>query len=254
MAKTKTIRTTEKTWKDLKDMCNTLEQKANGVVEVTVSDSIDVLLKDYIWKHSDEYKTQQEVAIKNQYISKQKHETIIEAMEIEYETEKRNRLPDKPTTSVKDINLQLEKQIQVNEELQSVVVSKDNELSLLKSEVTNLLKKQAELEQLLKQNREQYNTLVDKHNEHLHNTDTFFFQLDALETLYYIARFLKRYPKRLFTIEEIHDKLRWKQNLPSMIIEDFRYSLVLTKYKVLPIRCVDTRNGESFQYDRRYLH
>ena len=87
MAKTKTIRVSEEIWTDLKNMCTTLEQKANNNREVTITATIELLLSEYNWQHSEQYKKQKESTLRHQYVPKYQHETILEEQKDDYRIE-----------------------------------------------------------------------------------------------------------------------------------------------------------------------
>jgi len=142
----------------------------------------------------------------------------------------------------------VDSQLGIIEGLRNNVSHKSNEITVEKATVDKLTQSQTHLQQALNDIHDRYNQLVGKYNKHQHDTDTLFFQKDALGTLYFIGCFLKRHHKRFFTEQEIIDKLIWNERIPPMISDDIKYALSLNAYKVLPVKCVNTPNGVAYLY------
>ncbi len=245
MAKTKTIRVTEETWKDLKKMCNTLEQKANNNTEVTTSASIDLLLSEYNWHHSEEYKKQQETTLRNQFIPKYQHETIIEEMKIEYENEKQKLQQVQPQINTEDLNLQIKKQTEINEELQKTITDKDVELSEFKTSNTVLAQQVNNLTQQMHDKEKEYQNFASETRDFISRR---YIEKEYIRYLYHISCFLFRHKKRGFSLAQL-DKIFWRTP-----INQISECLSIIPYPIVPIIRDDSSDGTLiFQFNSRYL-
>jgi len=227
--------------------------------EKTYSAIIGFLISEYERQHDPDTQAKQQKEIDDKYVTVERWTADVEEYRKKYEefdnatkdlNDKIQSLEDKVIAAESTV----EEQLSTIEGLQNNLSDKNNQISIERATVDKLTQSQTNLQESLKNLQYSDNMLADRYNKHQHNTNMFFFQKDALETLYYIGRYLKRHPKKLFTAEEICDKLQWKDNIPPMIIEDIQYALSLNKYLVLPVRGVNTPNGIAYRYDKRYLH
>ena len=245
MAKTKTIRVSEETWKDLKNLCTALEQKANNNKEVTTTESIDLLLAEYTWQHSEEYKKQKETTLRNQFIPKYQHETIIEEMKIEYENEKRKLPPVHPQVNTADLNLQIKKQTQSNENLQKAITDKDVELSEFKTSSAVLAQQVNDLTQQIHDKEIEYQNFASETKDFISRG---YIERGHIEYLYHISCFLYRHKKKGFSLAQL-DKIFWR----TPINETSEY-LSMISFPIVPIICDDSSDGTPiFRFDSRYL-
>ena len=227
--------------------------------ERTYNAIISFLICEYERFHDPKRQEERQREIDKKYVTVERWTADVEEYRKKYEEFDKvtNELNDKlQSIEIKliDAESKVKEQTGTIEGLQNNLSYKNNEISVEKGTVDKLTQLQTQLQKSLNAIHVEYNLLVYKYNKEQHNTNTFFLHRGYLETLYFIGRYLKRHPKKLFTAKEIHDKLQWRDDTPSIIIEDIQYALTLTKYKVLPVRCVNTPDGIAYQYDRRYLH
>jgi len=251
------LKVTEAIKFDLKSFRRKMPDDFEG--EHTYNAVIVFLIREYERFHDPKRKVEIQKEIDRKYIPLEDYRDEIKRCresnqqlkkELEGWNDKLQALEDKGS----DAESTVEQQLVTISGLQNNISYKDKEISIEKSSVDKLTEKQTHLQESFNNIQYSYNMLADKYNKFQQEVDDFYYQLKALETLYFIGRYLKRYPKRLFTEEKIYDKLHWKDNIPIMLIEDIRYALSLNRYKVLPVRRVDTPNGIAYQYDKRYLH
>ena len=248
MSMTKTIRVSEKSWSDLKNMCTDLEQQSNSNKEVTISASIALLLSEYTWRRSEEYKKQKETTLKNQYIPKYQHEAILEELKIEYENEKRKFPQDKSQNSIKnqDLNIQLKEQIDIHTELQKTISNRDTEISELKKSNTGLAQQANDLTQQIHDKEIEYNKYVKGTTAFINHA---YIDKEHLRRLYPISCFLFRHKKNWYSVEQL-DKIFWRTP-----INEIPECLSLLSFPIIPIIRGNASDGTPlFCYNNRYLH
>ena len=219
MAKTKTIRVSEEIWTDLKNMCTTLEQKANNNREVTITATIELLLSEYNWQHSEQYKKQKESTLRHQYVPKYQHETILEEQKDDYRIEK--------------------------EKLQKTISDRDTGIDELKKSNTILVEQVNELTQQKSDKETEHNDYVSETNDLINQK---YIDKDQLKNLYAISCVLFEHKNNWYSVGQI-DTMLWKLN-----VSEISDCLSLLPLDIIPIESGKTADEILvFRYNNQYL-
>lgn len=151
----------------------------------------------------------------------------------------------------KEFAVELKKQQENHDKLQDVLAVREAELKSaykenkdLKEELGKLKAKQdVDLSGI----QEQYDSLRSRYNNLRDYVNQGCISVDTIKTLHRIAWFLHRHKHSFFTIDQLTDKMAY--NTRGEIAE----ALILSKYKVFPVRRYLIKDVECYGFDRQYL-
>lgn len=230
-----------------------------------IKESLDVLKTDENWTYSlvidalivehDEHAivmAEKEKKIREECVEKVLYDKLYNGYIAG--TEKVKELEDR----VRDLNdrekefaVELKKQHDAYVESQGVLTAREEELKGAYGENEGLREDLDELKAkqdvYLSGIQKQYDALNARYNNLRDYVDRACVRVDVIKTLYRIAWFLHRHKHSFFTIEQLTDKIAYNTQ------DEIAEAMILSKYKVFPIRRYMVKDVGCYGFDRRYL-
>lgn len=262
MTNDKVVRVDKETIKVL----NTMHDKFMSDVDssdyeeyMTFGDIISFALFEYNQKRDPSFLRREQKRLEENYVTKQQYGDLKTQFSKLYNSnatdrkEQDKQIEDykKKIQSLQDegaaFKIRLEEHKKLNNTLQKKISDKDAESDVSKNDMNVLLKKQEELSRLLADSQNRYHDLSIEHNAKCSYIKKRCIDITDLHSLLLICRFLFKHRKRWFSAAEIHETL-WDKNVTE--ISDV---LKLSEFDIFPVIQGQSKRGDIFKYDSRYL-
>ncbi len=245
------------------------KQTARIKIDPITKESLDELKTDVDWTYSSVISTlirehdkhtivmvEKEKKLREEYVERPEYNRLYE--ENIGNRERVKELTDKLESKLGEIKDkekgfadEIKKQHDVYVNLQGVLSIKEGELQDAHEENKDLKDAMDELKDKQSNNlsiiQTQCNDFRARYNNLRDHVDRACIRIDTIKTLYQIVWFLFRHKHSFFTIEQLTDKIGYK------IRDEIAEALVLSSYKIFPVRKYLIKDVECFGFDRRYL-
>lgn len=153
------------------------------------------------------------------------------------------------------LNCKLEEQQDLYNNTQEKLIKREKENKELNQRIEKLNQNNLEKEQKLKQKAsslsEKYKDLDIEHNKLTSFVNNECITKEMLKHLYYMIWFLSKHKRKMFTLDQIDNKLfQYHVGCPIGKLEE---AIVLSNYKIFPIKKYLIDDKEYFQFNREYM-
>lgn len=247
---TKAVKVTDELLEDLNDIKLRMPEEYTG--EITGCNVIE-FLACYYDEHTDpEFLRKKQQILEKNYVTKEQYEKAIEENRESYEEDKKtiNFLQEELTKSFaveENLNIQLQKLKDANMELSAVLTDKDKKINEMKNNTELLNQSYVEICDKHHNLTENYNSNIEEYKGLREYINQRCIEINDLDYLLTICRFLFKHKKRWFSVEEIHETVY------DLRVEEIREVLKLSEFDIFPVIQGQSKRGDIFKYDPHHL-